>query len=302
MSILSKFSIEERLVISFKTPFIHIRIHKSYYRCLSVIKPLTSTLLFLATIAIAHTNNSSISEQTIQETFKPQQGAFVVIDCSSHTLHDFTPETSSELLPPCSTFKIWNTLIGLENGILHSPQEAFYQWDGQIRSIPDWNKNLTLREAFQVSCVPAFQNLARKIGTKRMQETINKIGYGNRDLSAGIDVFWLPAPGRKTLLISPKAQVQLLDKLLSNELPISSHSTQVLKDIMFIKKTDRGTLYGKTGSMTDDNNKYILGWFVGFVENDNKTCAFATMLKGEGVIGKNAQSLAETMLKEQGLL
>ena len=57
--------------------------------------------------------------------------------------------TATERMAPCSTFKIWNALIGLESGIIASADEAFYRWDGQTRAIPAWNKNLTLKEAFQ---------------------------------------------------------------------------------------------------------------------------------------------------------
>ena len=57
----------------------------------------------------------------------------------------------------------------LVNRGISSPEEAFYKWDRAIRFIPEWNKDMTLKEAFRVSCVPAFQNLARKIGPERMQ-------------------------------------------------------------------------------------------------------------------------------------
>ena len=113
-------------------------------------------------------------------------------------------------MAPCSTFKIWNTLIGIESGIISSPDQPFYQWDGEKRSISAWNRDLTLREAFQASCVPAFQNLARQIESERMQYWLDRIEYGDRDTSAGIDVFWLPSKGRKTILISPTEQAQLV--------------------------------------------------------------------------------------------
>ena len=160
--------------------------------------PLAIAVIIIgATLAYGQT--LPIPESLVNSAFAGRRGAFVLIDCSSGASSDFRPEASSEKLAPCSTFKIWNTLIGLESGILSTAEEAFYQWDGVIRPIPEWNRNLTLKEAFRVSCVPAFQNLARQIGPRRMQSWINQIDYGNRDLSAGIDVFWLPAKGRKTI-------------------------------------------------------------------------------------------------------
>jgi beta-lactamase class D len=262
--------------------------------------PLAIAVIIIgATLAYGRT--LPIPESLVNSAFAGRRGAFVIIDCLSGASSAFRPEASSEKLAPCSTFKIWNTLIGLESGILSTAEEAFYRWDGVIRPISEWNRNLTLKEAFRASCVPAFQHLARQIGPRRMQSWINQIGYGDRDLSAGIDVFWLPAVGRKTILISPKEQAELIGKLVSGNLPFSAKSLAVLKDIMLIKRTDHGVLYGKTGSGADDNGTYALGWFVGYVENQGRTYAFACAVKGN-VMGKDAREIVERVLEKQGFL
>ena len=205
-------------------------------------------------------------------------------------------------LAPCSTFKIWNALIGLENGLLTTADQALYTWDGEERVIAAWNRDLTLREAFQVSCVPAFQALARDIGAERMQHWIDTLAYGDRNTSSGIDVFWLPAKDRRTLLISAIDQVQLISRLVNGRLPFSDSSLAVLKDLMVITETDKGTLYGKTGSGTDEHGAFVLGWFVGYVESGGNTVAFACNAQGPNVMSKNARAIVETVLKEQGLL
>jgi beta-lactamase class D len=243
-----------------------------------------------------------IPDSVVSNAFAGRRGAFVVIDCSSEAVSDFRRDTSSEKLAPCSTFKIWNTLIGLESGLITSAGEAFYRWDGKTRAIPEWNQDLTLKKAFQASCVPAFQNLAREIGPKRMQSWLDRIGYGDRDLSAGIEVFWLPATGRKTLLITPLAQAQLMSKLVSGKLPFAEQSRAVLKDAMTIRKTSRGSLYGKTGSSVDDAGKYVMGWFVGYVANNGKIYAFACTAKSDNVMGKDARVIVEAVLEQRGLL
>jgi beta-lactamase class D len=214
----------------------------------------------------------------------------------------FNPETARKKLPPCSTFKIWNTLIGLENGIISSPEEAFYKWDGEVRFIPDWNKDMTLKESFRVSCVPAFQNLARKIGAEKMRLWIDKIEYGDRNMSSGIDIFWLPAKVRKTILISPEEQAKLICSLVTGKLPFSEKSKSVLKEIMTIKKTDLGVLYGKTGSGSDDVGNFNLGWFVGYVESNGRTYAFACAAMGEKLMGKDARAMVESILENNGFL
>ena len=261
-------------------------------------------VIFMLTISaiLVSCQTIHIPEATLSDAFTGKDGTIVIIDCSSGTMSNFRPNESTEPLAPCSTFKIWNTLIGLENGLIHSPEEIFYKWDGITREMPEWNEDLTLIKAFQVSCVPAFQDLARKIGAQRMQLWIDKINYGNRDISAGIDVFWLPAPGRTTLLITPEQQAWLMYKLITGKLPFSEKSRIVLKDIMKAKETDHGTLYGKTGSGTYNNSSSSLGWYVGYVESKGRAYAFACTVKGSNLMGKDARSIVETIFTKKGFL
>src|ERR1700733_6222942 len=53
---------------------------------------------------------------------------------------------------PASTFKIVNSLIGLETGRIVN-EKMVIKWDGIVRSRPEWNKDLTMEEAFKVSAV-----------------------------------------------------------------------------------------------------------------------------------------------------
>lgn len=243
-----------------------------------------------------------VPEVVIRDAFAGREGSLVIIDCASGATTTFGPRVAAERIAPCSTFKIWNALIGLETGIISTPDQPFYEWDGQARPIADWNKDLTLGEAFRASCVPAFQALARKIGPERMRAWIAKIEYGDRDMSAGIDVFWLPSGNRKTILISPAEQAQLMYKLVKGELSFSDTSQTVLKDLMTVRKTDNGTLFGKTGSGTGDRGQYVLGWFVGHVQSGGTAHAFACALMGDDVTGRDARAMVEAILEKSGLL
>jgi beta-lactamase class D len=237
----------------------------------------------------------------IQKAMKDRTGAFVIIDCASGEITDFDPKASTEKLPPCSTFKIWNALLGIEEGILSSPEQPFYQWDGISRDIATWNKNLNLRDAFQASCVPAFQNLANRLGPDRMNRWIETIAYGDKNTTAGLEVFWLPTPDRRTILISPKEQAELLRKLVSGKLPIKPASLQTLKALMRVRETPTATLYGKTGSGTLSADGTKLGWFVGFVESGERTFAFAAALQGDEASGAETRALVETIMLDPDL-
>jgi beta-lactamase class D len=262
--------------------------------------PVATVLAFAAGLVSCQIRHAPPSHAA--DAFAGRAGTLVMIDCASGAVSDFRPEVSAERSAPCSTFKIWNTLVGLENGIVFSADEPFYKWDGTTRKISQWNRDLTLREAFQVSCVPAFRNLARKIGPERMQASIDQVGYGNHDISAGVDQFWLPTPGRRTILISPMEQAQLLCKLVVGRTPFSARSVATLKTIMKVRTTGRGVLYGKTGSGSDRAGETTQGWYVGFVESGGRTIAFACLAKGDKIQGKDARAIVETTLEGQGLL
>ena len=227
--------------------------------------------------------------------------AFVLHNRSSGRTISVDTVRAAQRLAPCSTFKIYNTLIGLELGLLKRPDEPWYTWDGVRRNYDAWNRNLTLREAFRVSAVPAYQILARQIGVDSMRSYIEKISYGNEDISAGIDVFWLPDPGRVSIMISADEQVALLNKLLDGKLPFSEQNVAILRDVMQVAKTEKGVFYGKTGSGTSSVGE--LGWFVGFVESRGEVYVFAcNIIGGENPSGKVAREIVERVLRVKGLL
>ncbi len=238
-----------------------------------------------------------ISQDKIKKIFGRTEGSFVIITRSTGAMICFNPKGCLEKLPPFSTFKIWNTLFGIETGIITSVDDSFYKWDGKTRFIPEWNKDLTLREAFKVSCVPAFQELARKIGKDKMQLWIGKIHYGNCDISLGTDRFWLPKAGEKSIRITPLEQAELLLSLVSKKLPISSKALEMLESIMQVDEEEFDSLYGKTGTGVDENEKPDLGWFVGYLKLNREIHAFACVVKGPGLMGKDARAVVETIFK-----
>jgi len=254
--------------------------------------------LFFIFLIPAFSNAQEIDKALL----KDYNTALVIYNRSTGDIINVDPVLSVRRVPPCSTFKIYNTLIGLELGLLKGPDDPWYKWDGIHRDIDAWNRDLTLREAFRVSAVPAYQALARQIGAKRMKKNIHKINYGTKDISSGIDIFWLDPPEGTPIMISVDEQVALLNKLLDGKLPFAKKNVAILRDIMELSKTEKGTIYGKTGTGRNSDGKDGLGWFVGFLESKGTTYIFAcNITDGENPTGKMARTIVEDVLKSKNL-
>ena len=194
---------------------------------------------------------------------------------------------------PASTFKIPNSIIALETGVVKSDSVVF-KWNGEKRSQKTWEQDLTFKKAFQVSCVPCYQEIARKIGLKRMKAYLKKLDYNTMVFNENtLDNFWLEGESK----ISQIQQIDFLKKLYLSELPISKATAEIMKDIMEIEKTDQYILRGKTG--WGFNNKTDNGWIVGYIEKDKKVYFFATNIEpGENFDMDNFRTARINLTKE----
>ncbi len=174
---------------------------------------------------------------------------------------------------PASTFKIVNSIIGLETGVIEN-DSIIFKWDGKQKGNKNWEQDLNLRDAFHYSCVPCYQDVARKIGEKRMNRYFDKLDYGimKVDLST-IDTFWLMGGSR----ISQMQQIDFLKRFYASELPISEKTRKIMEKLMVIEETEQYRLSGKFG-LSNPNGDYN-GWFVGYIEGRNDAYFFATNIE-----------------------
>lgn len=188
---------------------------------------------------------------------------------------------------PYSTFKILNSLIALEEGII-TPTDSTRPWDGVERKRKEWNEDQDLTSAMKHSCLWYYQRLAREVGRESMQRHLDAVGYGNGDISGGIDLFWLGS----SLEISPREQVDFLEKLVADELPFSTEHTGFVKSLLRQENTPF-PLYGKTGSSGSRQ-----GWFVGYFTQREQTIFFATYIQGDDVSGAMAREKSIRMIQD----
>src|SRR5277367_1037996 len=152
-------------------------------------------------------------------------GTFVGYLIDDYTVIASDKDRSGEAKPPASTFKIPNSLIALETGVVADPDKDVFKWDGVKRPIEAWNKDHTLRTAIAACAVPVYQEIARRIGQERMQKYVELLEYGNRNIGGGIDQFWLTGD----LRIDPLQQVDFVDRLRRGTLPISKRSQELVR-------------------------------------------------------------------------
>jgi beta-lactamase class D len=163
---------------------------------------------------------------------------------------------------PASTFKIVNSLIGIQTGVI-TDENMVIKWDGVKRWNEDWNKDLTMKEAFAVSALPYFQEVARRIGRDRMKIWIDSLGYGNRDISGPIDSFWL----NNHLKIKPDEELGLVKKLYFDQLPFFKRTQEIVQSVMLREQNSNYKLFYKTGWGFLENGD-DLAWIVGWIEEN----------------------------------
>ncbi|MGI2904797.1 class D beta-lactamase [Tolypothrix sp. VBCCA 56010] len=253
-------------------------------------------------------NNSTITQHPVIAAQAPDlgrhfrefklSGSILIYDLNKNRTYEHNPQRNATAMTPGSTFKIFNAMVALETGIMPN-DVAVLTWDGIRRDIDVWNQDTNLRQAFKDSTVWFYQVLARRAGHERMQQFIDKVGYGNRQIGTAedIDRFWLQGP----LKITPASQIEFLQRLYRNKLPFSQRTMDLVKDIMVREQTPDYTLRGKTGWL--NSTKPELGWFVGYLEKNKNVYFFATTIDMNKATDAPARiEITRRSLKDLGLL
>ena len=180
--------------------------------------------------------------------------------------HNVDKMTSANI--PASTFKIPNTLIALEEGVIKDQFETI-KWDGVNRAYEPWNSDQTLVTAFARSCVWCYQHFAAKIGNVKYLHDLDEFDYGNKKTGNDVTTFWLEGD----LRISPRQQIAFLRKVYFEDLPIKSRNFKILKEIMLTEAAPDYKIWAKTGWQGE------YGWYVGYVETHANVWFFANYIK-----------------------
>jgi beta-lactamase class D len=233
-------------------------------------------LLLIAFFSSCSTNNVK-KDNSLKKYFDENkaEGCFALFDngTGKFTVYNLARYRDSSYLP-ASTFKIVNSLIGLQTGKIVNDSMVI-KWDGVKRMRDEWNKDLTMYEAFRVSAVPYYQEVARRIGKDTMQLWLDSLGYGKKDkkdkivIHSAIDSFWLD----NSIKVTPDQQLGLVKKLYFDDLPFFKSYQEMVKRAMLFESNSNYRLGYKTGWGFRENGNN-LGWVTGWIEENNHAYFF----------------------------
>lgn len=198
---------------------------------------------------------------------------------------------------PASTFKIVNSLIGIQTGIVKDDSTVI-PWNHVAISRTECNQDMPMKQAFQLSCVNWYQELARRIGRDTMKKWIDSLHYGNRDISGPIDSFWL----NNHLKITADEELGLVKKLYFDQLPFFQRTQKIVRGMMLMESNANYQLSYKTGwGFKEDGHS--IGWIVGWIEENKHPYFFELNLESAdpGIDMKEVRmSILKKILRKMG--
>lgn len=247
---------------------------------------------FLFALGSCTVNKAKINNN-LKKYFDSSQvdGCFSFLDNQMGSITVYNMELDTERLSVGTSFKILNSLIGIQTGKISNENTVLNRDSTQ-------NKTLTFKEAFQNSSTLFFQDLARQIGKDNMRFWIDSLHYGNKIISGPVDSFWL----NPNLKISPDEQLGLVSKLYFEQLPFQKYAQQMVQDQMMQEDNTLYQLSYATGTGVDEKDNSF-GWVLGWIVENRHVYFFVTYIRSpkKGIDMKAvAIHISKSILKEMG--
>ncbi len=238
----------------------------------------------------------NLSYVDLSTHFGEYEGSFVLYDMGNDGWTIYDMEHATLRVAPNSTYKIYDALFGLEEGII-TPENSFIAWNGETYPFEAWNADQTLQSAMNSSVNWYFESVDEQLGAADISNYIQEIGYGNENMSGDFSTYWMES----SLEISPIEQVELLTKLQNNRFGFAPENVNAVKDAICLSSSDVGTFYGKTGTGRVDGQD-VNGWFIGYIETADNTYFFATNIGADSdATGGNATEITMSILSDMNI-
>ncbi len=242
------------------------------------------------------TTEKNITQLNLSSNFGDYTGSFVLYDQATDKWNIYNIDNASTRIPPNSTYKIYDALLGLESGII-TPEHSTFTWNGEPCPFESWESDQDLTSAMHNSVNWYFQAIDSQAGFQSVKTFLQTINYGNQNTGTNLNLYWTDF----SLKISPIEQVELLQNFYQNNFHFDRKNIQAVKNALLLSTTSSGSLYGKTGTGRV-NGKDVNGWFVGYIESDNNTYYFATNIQApSNATGSQATEITETILSDFGI-
>ncbi|KAG6558754.1 Penicillin binding protein transpeptidase domain [Candidatus Rhabdochlamydia oedothoracis] len=169
-------------------------------------------------------------------SFSAEENFLLINGTSNEKILELGPHIY-ERVAPCSTFKIALSLMGYDKEILKDEKTPTWLFqEGYDNFLESWKNPQTPQSWMKTSCVWFSRVLAIQLGLENMQKYLTLLEYGNKDISGGLTEAWLVS----SLKISPKEQVDFIQKALLGKLPISNDAIQMTKKLLFVEQLPEG--------------------------------------------------------------
>jgi beta-lactamase class D len=216
---------------------------------------------------------------------------FLLIDgITDEVIVELGPNINKQM-SPCSTFKIPLSLMGYDAGVLKDETNPVWDFqEGYDDWLVSWRTPQSPISWMKYSCVWYSKVLSIKLGLGKIQNYLTSIEYGNQDSSRGLvdpgplDPFWI----NSSLEISPREQVNFLQRMIRSQLPFASNAIQMTRVLLFKEELPEGwKLFGKTGwsgsDIAKDGVTLEHSWFVGWIEKEGSFYPFAYLIRDKKI-------------------
>ena len=255
-------------------------------------------LCFIIIMSSCTLNKAKINEN-LKKYFeeKSVSGSFALLNNQSGDITIYNMSLDTQRVSPGTSFKIINTLVGLETGVI-TDEAMLVKGENISNKDSLQTKAMDLKEAFKNSGNHYFREIAGRIGKDTLQIWIDSLQYGNKNTGADITSAW----SDNTLRITPDEQLGLMFKLYFDKLPFSKYAQQIVKNLMLIENNDKFKYSYATGTGFDDKQNKT-GWVIGWVEENMHVFFFSTFINSADKsldMEKTGADITQSILKELG--
>jgi beta-lactamase class D len=265
----------------------------------------SSFIIFIIFLSSCSPNNVT-EDNSIKKYFDANKvyGCFGMFDNGhgSFTIYNINRLRDSAYLP-ASTFKIVNSLIGIETGRVKDDSSVI-RWNGTPDTREECNKDLAMYNAFRISCPPWYQELARMIGKDTMQRWLDTLGYARRYgrfiIQDNLDTFWLDNSAK----ITADEQLGMVKKLYFDQLPFQKRTHGIVRRMMLMEDNANYSLSYKTGWGITEKG-HALGWIIGWIEENNHPYFFVLQVENPDRnfdMGPVRLQILKDILKQHGFM